>query len=556
MYLQFYQLRSNPFHSTPDPDLFFPSTQHTTLLEALRSSVAKGESLVVLTGEAGLGKTLLLRTFLARLDEQKICAILLHQTSHLTFNSLLCQLLQTFGVKIESRDTATLLSQVRSELIKERILRRKVLLILDDAHNLPQGTLRQLPSLAYLEQPAEQLLQIILSGQPALEEASQMCLNALSDSSHFALTPLPLHESMAYLRARLQHVAMNDEAIFTDEALETLAIRARGIPGALHQLAQGVLVAGCITQRKPLTEEDVRQLLTSTPIHSLAARQSWQLSRRTLALLGGSIAGIGLCAILLHFGTPSVPWQQPATTSLESVEPLQPASGTPGSQENRLQPTALPQPQVFAEAPVNNPFEHAPATPAPVTRDTVLFVTTIPFLQEPVVVNLSELSASKPAAATQLPANAAELPQAPKKFPLKRLVEPGDTLWSLAVEVYGPAASNMMSRIKAANPQVRNVERIVVGTVLQFPDPKALPVAPPKPAGAPARPALVANAPAPVQTSQNTRETESPAPPEPEAPRKRGFFEFLRKAFPRHEQGAENPAAFPFRDAPVDRPSQ
>ncbi len=168
-YLEFFGLEDDPFKITPDSNYFFLSESHQEALSSLRYLLESEEGFGVIIGEPGTGKTLTVRKFLDDLpkDSVRFAYILF---PNLSPEELFEAILEDFGIKSEGETKNKLFSKLRDYLIKEREKGRKVLIIIDEAQNLPVDTLEELRILSNLETKDQKLLQIILLGQPELEE--------------------------------------------------------------------------------------------------------------------------------------------------------------------------------------------------------------------------------------------------------------------------------------------------------------------------------------------------------------------------------------------------
>ena len=167
MYKKFYGFSEKPFNTTPDTKFFFPSSKHAEALDSLVYAIAERKGFVVITGEIGAGKTTVSRTLLNRLDlETKVALI---TNTHLTCKELIAQILEEFEVNYQPGTKQKLLSQLNTYLIKQLANDINMVLIIDEAQNLPSKVLDEVRMLSNLETEKEKLIQIILFGQPQLK---------------------------------------------------------------------------------------------------------------------------------------------------------------------------------------------------------------------------------------------------------------------------------------------------------------------------------------------------------------------------------------------------
>ena len=292
MYLDFYQLHSAPFPSTPDPTWFFGSASHTAALDALAAGIATRQGFVVITGVPGVGKTTVVHTYLARVAPPQLTTVVLWQ-ARLAFRELLALLARRFDVPVQMDALGAMLTQLQQRFRHEAHQGCPVALLIDEAQDLPLETLRQLPLLVPLTSSQEPLLQIGLVGQPALlQHLRRRRLRRVTQriGRHATIRPLTEAESLVYIRQRVAKVALPGGPIFTQEALQTIVRHAHGVPHDLNLLCTNVLLAGCGAHQQPITADLVQQVRAVT-----RGAQRFPLERLGLA----TAAGLGLVAGLL-----------------------------------------------------------------------------------------------------------------------------------------------------------------------------------------------------------------------------------------------------------------
>lgn len=257
----FFGLREDPFHVSPDPRYYFATHGHDSALKELTAGIESRRGLFVLTGEAGTGKTTLLRHFLDWLDAR-------HQSSSYIFHSqlrpmeLLELILQDFGISCVSRDKHDIVVALNKWLVERRRMGDSPVLVIDEAQTSPLRTLRRLNVLLNLELDGCKLLQVVLTGQPELDEKLQRPeLWQLQQRIIFRsrLMPLSMEETADYVRARLEKAGAAGE-VFCKEALRAVHTGARGIPRVVNLLCEHALIAAYSEKVNPITAGIVRDV--------------------------------------------------------------------------------------------------------------------------------------------------------------------------------------------------------------------------------------------------------------------------------------------------------
>ena len=152
MYRDFYQLTHDLFADTPDSALLFASPRHEAALQAIVHGINTRRGPMLVSGEAGVGKTVLLRGGLTRLAQPR-CKTIYIPYSRLSFGDLLGRMCRACGGTVDTDDPVALVTQFRQVLAEEGAKGREVVLVIDEAHNLPEETWTQLPLLADLRTP-------------------------------------------------------------------------------------------------------------------------------------------------------------------------------------------------------------------------------------------------------------------------------------------------------------------------------------------------------------------------------------------------------------------
>lgn len=249
MYFDYYQLKENPFNVTADPDFFFASHCHNEAISSLHYGIDQRKGILVISGEIGTGKTTLCRKLLFEaMQNVKFAFILNPNFSDL---ELMQMILTDFGIKKKCSTKADMIHALNQFLITESSHGNNVVLIMDEAQNLSVEQLEQIRLLSNLETEKEKLLQIILVGQPELQEKLQLPeLRQLRQriSVHYNLVPLNKNDVGDYIHYRILkaaiHGMINSHPVFTDTAVESIYQYTKGSPRTINILCDRALLAG------------------------------------------------------------------------------------------------------------------------------------------------------------------------------------------------------------------------------------------------------------------------------------------------------------------------
>ena len=263
MYLDYYSLKKEPFKNSPDPDFIFLSPSHREALASIVYGVEQRKGFITIIGEVGVGKTSILRYYLERVVKENIKTIYIFNPA-LSFTGLIKNILQNQGFTPKSDDHAELVSQFNQILIDRFKQKINVVLIIDEAQNMPVETIESLRTLSNLETSKDKLLQIVLVGQPELEEKLQLKeLRQLRQRIAIKTTiaPLTKKECFEYINHRLAKVSFNGTGVFTRHALKMIIAESRGIPRLMNVLCDNALITGFGYQKKKITPVIAREVI-------------------------------------------------------------------------------------------------------------------------------------------------------------------------------------------------------------------------------------------------------------------------------------------------------
>jgi len=418
MYLSFYGLRKQPFHITPDPEFLYLSPSHREALGAIIYGVEQRKGFVAITGAVGVGKTTILRSYLEKKRESlKIIYVF---NARISFQELLTTIYRELGLPVGSDSEMEMVGRLYEFLIDEYKRGNNVVLVIDEAQNMPTDTLESLRMMSNLETVKDKLIQIVLVGQPEFEkELDTRQLRQLRQrlAVRATIQPLTGPESLEYVRFRLRRAGTDPSTVFTKPAFREIVRWSKGVPRLLNVLCDNALITGFGYQRRPVTRKIVKEI-----IRDFEGEREYSFVRKltyrgmTLALLLFLFLGLTsllpLKRIVVDQTAMSVSRKQAGET--EAIKAVRPdPNEAPGARQER-------------EAPPGS---------------------------EPA----ADTSAALPAAVT-------------------KTVARGDTLSQLVTDVYGFAQSTLELRmrlemVKQNNPQIKDIDRIVPGEKISFPEP-------------------------------------------------------------------------------------
>ena len=278
-FFNFFGMREDPFHVSPDPRFYCRTRSHESALAELLFGIETRQGFMVLTGEAGTGKTTLLHKLLDWLKQHgRSSAYVFHAI--LEPVELLQFILRDFGVRCASLQKGDLVAALHTWLVARNVAGDLPVLILDEAQALPQQTLDELRLLLNLETPRGKLLQIILAGQPELDDKLRLpALRQLRQRVmiHSRLSLLSEQETAAYAARRLAAAGCANPALFTPEAMQTIYASSRGIPRVVNLLCEHALISAYAEQKRVISDDMVQNIavdfdLLSAPL-AVAERQ-------------------------------------------------------------------------------------------------------------------------------------------------------------------------------------------------------------------------------------------------------------------------------------------
>ncbi|HEX9181204.1 MAG TPA: AAA family ATPase [Burkholderiales bacterium] len=366
MYLSHYGLNEPPFRITPVTDFFYGGANRAAILEALIYAITRGEGIIKVVGEVGTGKTMMCRVLMERLPEHVDTIYLADPT--LSREEILYAIADDLGVDLAGQTPTAALRTILKALIERFAAGRRVVLLVDEAHAMPLQTLEEVRLLSNLETSRDKLLQIVLFGQPELDENLRLPqMRQLKDRivHNFNMQPLEQDAVKDYIAFRMRAAGYKGPDVFAAGALRLIARASQGLTRRINILADKALLAAFVANTHGVEPRHVRKAIQDS---------EFELPRRPLPmgyLLGAAgVAGVAAVAAglawVLATRAPAIPEPPAATVAAPAgaVQPVVPAAAAADAPAQTASVAGSP------PAPAPPPADYpatvvAPATPIP-----------------------------------------------------------------------------------------------------------------------------------------------------------------------------------------------
>lgn len=290
LYLEHFGLREAPFRITPATDIFFTGANRGSILAALLYAIEAGEGLIKVTGEVGSGKTMLSRMLIEELP--KATDTIYIATPSLSRDEVLHTLAEELGVYGAADRPSQLLRALQEALIARYEEGSRVVVIVDEAHAMPEESLEQIRLLSNLETGRDKLLQIVLFGQPELDELlARHALRPLRERITHSFKLLPLDEDAVrdYIEFRLRAVAYRGPNPFTPKAIAALARASAGLTRRINILADKSLLSAFAADRHSVEKSDAERAIIDSNLSGIPSRPAVRQSPGRSVLVVGAL---------------------------------------------------------------------------------------------------------------------------------------------------------------------------------------------------------------------------------------------------------------------------
>jgi type II secretory pathway predicted ATPase ExeA/septal ring-binding cell division protein DamX len=369
LYLEHFGLREAPFRITPHTDFFFDGADRGATLEGLMYAILHDEGIVKVSGEIGSGKTTLCRVLMERLPAE-VETVFLANPSY-SRAEILHAIAEELG-RAPAGAASGALRDLQAQLIELYAAGRRVVVLIDEAHAMPEDTLEQVRLLSNLESSRHKLLQIVLFGQPELDAAlAKTSMRQLKDriTHNFRTRPLSGDEVANYVAFRMRAAGHKGNGVFKADALTAIARASGGLTRRINVLCDKALLAAFAAGDGTVNPRHVRAAIADSefaPIGRSPRRNLRVLAALGLVALGGAVAAI---LFWLLREPPAAPKAAAVVEAPKLAAPEKPAIEAPkpeAKEEAKTEPTPAAQaPTPQAE---EKPFEK-PAPPPSLGTD-------------------------------------------------------------------------------------------------------------------------------------------------------------------------------------------
>ena len=277
MYCEFFGFSEKPFTITPNPQFIYLSEHHREAFAHLLYGIDSHAGFIAMTGEVGTGKTTVLRTLLSQLDPEKYRSALIFNPCR-SGEQLMASICREFGVILDEDNSLEYLDTLNLFLLDQYEAGRTVVLVIDEAQNLTPDVLEQVRMISNLETVHDKLIQIILAGQPELDDLlKRHDLRQLNQriAVRTRLTPMDMRDTAEYIRHRLKVSGYRAPGLFSGGAVKRIYRFSRGVPRLVNIVCEQALVMAWTMESSAVTPAIAARVIQATGQGS-GRRSIWQ----------------------------------------------------------------------------------------------------------------------------------------------------------------------------------------------------------------------------------------------------------------------------------------
>lgn len=336
MYLEHFGLTEVPFRITPHTEFFFAGANRGATLEALIYAIIHDEGIVKVSGEVGSGKTMLCRVLMERLPPHVVIVYLANPS--LSRDDILFAIADDLDLKVpDNARTSAVVRTLHAKLIELHAAGRQVVVLIDEAHAMPIETLEEVRLLSNLETSHHKLLQLVMFGQPELDEVlGRPDMRQLKEriTQNFALEPLRRDDIAEYLDFRMRTAGYRGPQLFAAGAVKLIASASLGLTRRINILAEKSLLAAFAAGAHEVTPKEVAAAVRDTEYDR--PRRAMQ---RRVAVVTVAVAALAAVALAVVVNLPArQPAPAPASVAAAPIElapvPLAPAPDAAPAQDS------------------------------------------------------------------------------------------------------------------------------------------------------------------------------------------------------------------------------
>ena len=264
MYEEIYKLSGNPFKLTPNPEFFYPSRIHKKVMAYLQYGVEQGDGFIVVTGNVGTGKTTIIQTLTSELKTKNDIILSQITSTQLNEGELIRMVASSFGLPINRQSKAALLNSLEKFLRKKSRENKRVLLIVDEAQNMPKRSLEELRMLSNYQEQGRPLFQSFLVGQQQFKKIiNRSDMEQLKQRviASYHLDPLDKDDTQEYIEYRLKCVGWQHDPMFEEAAYEKIYQFTEGVPRRINILCGRLILHAAIEELHVITVKTIDDVI-------------------------------------------------------------------------------------------------------------------------------------------------------------------------------------------------------------------------------------------------------------------------------------------------------